>query len=88
MYKDPKSQAIEMFNHIRFTSSENPNCTTCDCTIKPILKYIINQIIKVNPSGWINNGFDWENKFITNQYEGWVDAELYWKAVYEEINNL
>ena len=82
MYKEPKEQAREMFNKIRYMDGENKNCTTCDCVVKPIVNYMIDEILRANPSGWFNNGFDWEKEFFTTPVnEGWVDAQKYWNVV-------
>ena len=82
MYKEPKEQAKEMFNKIRYMDGENKNCTTCDCVVKPIVNFMIDEILKANPSGWFNNGFEWEKEFFTTPVnEGWVDAQKYWNAV-------
>lgn len=69
---------------------ENKNCTTCDCVVKPVLNYMIEQIIESNPGGWYNNGFEWEEKFFSypNTSEKWVSGELYWDAVKLEVSKL
>jgi hypothetical protein len=36
MYKEPKEQAREMFNKIRYMDGENKNCATCDCVMSVV----------------------------------------------------
>lgn len=88
MYKEPKEQAREIFNKIRYMDGEsNKGCSTCDCVVKPIVKYMIKQILEANPSGWFNNGFEWEKEFFTTPVnEGWVDAKKYWNAVMSVVD--
>ena len=82
MYQEPKLQAIDLFNKIRRMDGENSNCTTCDCVVKKVVLFMIDEILKSNPSGWFNNGFEWEKEFFTTPVsEGWVDSQKYWNAV-------
>lgn len=88
MFKEPKEQAKIMFNKLRFMEGENKNCITCDCVVKPILIYMIDEILNSNPSGWFYNGFEWEKDFLgTHINEGWVDGEKYWNAVKSVVSD-
>ena len=85
MHKSPKDQAREMFNKIRFMQGEDNNsCTTCDYVIKPILYYMINELIKPIPIV-----IDVCPDEIEYPYDEYYHVKLmYWSAVREEIRKL
>lgn len=77
MYKEPREQIKEMSDQIR---NINPDIT--DILVSKILKFLIKEILKSDPSGWYNNGNEWEIEFFSTPVnDGWVDAEKYWNFI-------
>jgi len=77
MYKEPREQIKDMFDQIQ---SINGNIS--NNSINKILKYLVKEILNSNPSGWYNDGNEWEKEFFcTPVNDGWVDAEKYWNFI-------
>lgn len=75
MYKEPREQIkymTDQINHIDGISNVSLN---------QILIFLIKEILKSNPSGWYNNGYEWEIEFLSPVNDGWVDAEKYWNYI-------
>lgn len=76
MYREPREQIKYMINQISYIDSD-----ISDVSLNQILKFLVKEILKANPSGWYNNGYEWEIEFLSPINSGWVDAEKYWNYV-------
>lgn len=83
MYKEPREQVKYMLDQIRHINND-----ISDYSLNQILKFLVNEILKSNPSGWYNNGYEWEMEFLSPIGDGWVDAEKYWNYILIIINEI
>lgn len=64
----PKEKAKHLFNKIRYTDSEiSKDCTTCDCVVLPIAKFICDEFI---------NEHEYDGRLQSAKYWQDVKAEL------------
>lgn len=47
--------------------------------------YIVSNTIVASPSNWLRGGFDWEESYLIKPEKCYVDAELFWEKVQENL---
>ena len=69
----PYKQSIKILRDIREMDGLNPKCSTCDCVILPLARYIVNMIIEQG-----SGDVDYEDNIMS--------GFTYWNLVKDELD--
>lgn len=96
----PKEKAMDIFKSIRQMDNDSgKNCTTCDCVVLPIAKFICDEMLKMHeeykllsdegPLDFIGTGSVASMKAEQKEYEeNWKSKKKFWQEVKTEIEKL
>lgn len=69
----PKEKAKELFNKIRYMDNQSgKNCSTCDCIVIPIAKFICDEIITACDAVYDSNMVHYKE---TGDGQFWLDVK-------------